>query len=119
MADTRGYGQDDWRCKKKKKMKIGELIDIETELLKFDKSTDKFNLSFSDLLKFNEYKEKIGKITDTFFRTQVDYANIIKDDNNYASKLQNYHDKLINSNIDIDVTDLNNILCKKNIENGA
>jgi len=93
-------------------MKITELINIEEQLLKFDKSINKFNLSFSDLLKFNDYKERIGKITDTFFKTQVEYANIIKNDNDYASKLQNYHDKLMESDIDIDISELNNIFYK-------
>ena len=93
-------------------MKITELINIEEQLLKFDKSINKFNLSFSDLLKFNDYKERIGKITDTFFKTQVEYANIIKNDNDYASKLQNYHDNLMESDIDIDISELNNIFYK-------
>ena len=60
------------------------LIDLEKKLLDIDNSDLKYNLELNDLFLLKKYLKSIGEITDLFFNLQVDYANTIKDEENYA-----------------------------------
>jgi len=96
---------------------IKELIDIEDELLKLN-SKYKFEYSLDELITSNQYLEEIGKITDIFFKTQIEYGEKIDktDADTYKRKLTEYRNKLINNNINIDtskyISFLNNIKLK-------
>ena len=90
------------------------LIDLEKKLLDIDNSELKYNLEWNDLLLLKKYLKSIGEITDLFFNSQVDYANTIKDEENYADLLISYREKLLKSNINFDITDAKNFINKIN-----
>lgn len=90
------------------------LIDLEKKLLDIDNSELKYNLELNDLLLLKKYLKSIGEITDLFFNSQVDYANTIKDEENYADLLISYREKLLKSNINFDITDAKNFINKIN-----
>ena len=90
------------------------LIDLEKKLLDIDNSDLKYNLELNDLLLLKKYLKSIGEITDLFFNLQVDYANTIKDEENYADLLISYREKLLKSNINFDITDAKNFINKIN-----
>jgi len=90
------------------------LIDLEKKLLDIDNSELKYNLELNDLLLLKKYLKSIGEITDLFFNSQVDYANTIKDEENYADLLISYREKLLKSNINFDITDVKNFINKIN-----
>lgn len=90
------------------------LIDLEKKLLDIDNSDLKYSLELNDLLLLKKYLKSIGEITDLFFNLQVDYANTIKDEENYADLLISYREKLLKSNINFDITDAKNFINKIN-----
>jgi hypothetical protein len=90
------------------------LIDLEKKLLDIDNSDLKYNLELNDLLLLKKYLKSIGEITDLFFNLQVDYANTIKDEENYADLLISYREKLLKNNINFDVTDVKEFINRIN-----
>ena len=90
------------------------LIDLEKKLLDIDNSDLKYNLELNDLLLLKKYLKSIGEITDLFFNLQVDYANTIKDEENYAELLISYREKLLKNNINFDITDVKEFINRIN-----
>lgn len=90
------------------------LIDLEKKLLDIDNSDLKYSLELNDLLLLKKYLKSIGEITDLFFNSQVDYANKIKDEENYADLLISYHEKLLKNNIKFDITDVKEFINRIN-----
>jgi hypothetical protein len=90
------------------------LIDLEKKLLDIDNSDLKYNLELNDLLLLKKYLKSIGEITDLFFNLQVDYANTIKDEENYADLLISYREKLLENNINFDITDVKEFINRIN-----
>jgi len=90
------------------------LIDLEKKLLDIDNSDLKYSLELNDLLLLKKYLKSIGEITDLFFNSQVDYANKIKDEENYADLLISYREKLLKNNINFDVTDIKEFINRIN-----
>ena len=90
------------------------LIDLEKKLLDIDNSDLKYKLELNDLLLLKKYLKSIGEITDLFFNLQVDYANTIKDEENYADLLISYHEKLLKNNINFDITDVKEFINRIN-----
>lgn len=90
------------------------LIDLEKKLLDIDNSDLKYNLELNDLLLLKKYLKSIGEITDLFFNSQVDYANTIKDEENYADLLISYREKLLKNNIKFDITDVKEFINRIN-----
>jgi len=90
------------------------LIDLEKKLLDIDNSDLKYNLELNDLLLLKKYLKSIGEITDLFFNLQVDYANTIKDEENYVDLLISYREKLLKNNINFDVTDVKEFINRIN-----
>ena len=80
-----------------------EIMDVEKQLLIINESDKKFELSMNDLYKLKAYIKKIGELTNLFFESQVEYANLIKDDENYEDLLKAYHKKLSESEVEIDL----------------
>jgi len=90
------------------------LIDLEKKLLDIDNSDLKYSLELNDLLLLKKYLKSIGEITDLFFNSQVDYANKIKDEENYADLLISYREKLLKNNINFDITDVKEFINRIN-----
>lgn len=90
------------------------LIDLEKKLLDIDNSDLKYNLELNDLLLLKHYLKSIGEITDLFFNSQVDYANVIKDKENYADLLISYREKLLKSNVNFDITGIKEFINRIN-----
>lgn len=79
-----------------------------------ENSDKKFDLNFNNLLKLKKYEKQVGEITDLFFKSQVEYANKIIKYENYEKLLTEYHDKLENSEIDFDLSEINDFINKIN-----
>lgn len=90
------------------------LIDLEKKLLDIDNSELKYNLELNDLLLLKHYLKSIGEITDLFFNSQVDYANVIKDKENYADLLISYREKLLKNNVNFDITGIKEFINRIN-----
>lgn len=90
------------------------LIDLEKKLLDIDNSDLKYNLELNDLLLLKHYLKSIGEITDLFFNSQVDYANVIKDKENYADLLISYREKLLKNNVNFDITGIKEFINRIN-----
>ena len=61
----------------------------------------KFDMSFDDVRILYQHLKDIGRITNLFFALQEEYYDKFKD----KDKLKEYHDKLLNEDINIDITD--------------
>lgn len=85
--------------------KITELINIETKLLSI-KESHRFDISLNDNVRLERLLREIGEVTNIFFSLQVDYSTVCKD----CDKLQSYHDKLMEENVDIDLTEAKDFL---------
>ena len=79
-----------------------------------NQSAKKFELSMNDLYKLKAYINKIGELTNLFFESQVEYANLIKDDDKYEDLLRAYHKKLSESEVEIDLEDAKKLIKKIN-----
>lgn len=95
-------------------MTVKNLMEAEKQLLMIENSDKKFDLNFNDLLKLKKYEKQVGEITDLFFKSQVEYANKVIKHENYETLLAEYHDKLENSEIDFDLSEINDFINKIN-----
>lgn len=93
---------------------VKNLMEVEKQLLTIENSDKKFELDLNGLLKLKKYEKQVGEITDLFFKSQVEYANKIIKDENYEKLLTEYHDKLENSEIDFDLSEINDFINKIN-----
>lgn len=62
----------------------------------------KFDMGFDDVRILYQHLKDIGRITNLFFALQEEYYDKFKD----KDKLKEYHDKLLNEDINIDITDV-------------
>lgn len=88
-------------------------MEVEKQLLTINDSDKKYTLSMNDLYLLKRYIDKIGKITNLYFETQVEYLNSVKCEENYEELLIGYNKKLYNSKVDIDLKEIKEFL--KNI----
>lgn len=95
-------------------MTVRNLMEVEKQLLMIENSDKKFDLNLNELLKLKKYEKQVGEITDLFFKSQVEYANKIIKYENYEKLLTEYHDKLENSEIDFDLSEINDFINKLN-----
>lgn len=93
---------------------VKNLMEVEKQLLTIENSDKKFELDLNGLLKLKKYEKQVGEITDLFFKSQVEYANKIIKDENYEKLLADYHDKLGDSEIDFDLSEINDFINKLN-----
>ena len=93
---------------------VKNLMEVEKQLLTIENSDKKFELDLNGLLKLKKYEKQVGEITDLFFKSQVEYANKIIKDENYEKLLTEYHGKLENSEIDFDLSEINDFINKIN-----
>lgn len=91
-----------------------KIMEVEKQLLMINESDKKFELSMNDLYKLKAYIKKIGELTNLFFESQVEYANLIKDDDHYEDLLRAYHKKLSESEVEIDLKDAKELIEKIN-----
>ena len=91
-----------------------KIMEVEKQLLIINESDKKFELSMNDLYKLKTYINKIGELTNLFFESQVEYANLIKDDDKYEDLLRAYHKKLSESEVEIDLEDAKELIKKIN-----
>ena len=82
------------------------IIELEKQLLMISKTEKKFKLGMNDLIKLKEYMKKVGEITNIFFESQIEYANLIRNDDKYEELLKAYHKKLSEDIIDVDLDDI-------------
>lgn len=81
-------------------VKIQQIMKLENVLLEaYDRV--KFDLEFDDFLKLKSYIMEIGDITDFVFKSQELYMKERKDD---IEGLKKYHNKVIESSIDYDIS---------------
>ena len=79
-----------------------------------NESNKKFELSMNDLYNLKAYIKKIGELTNLSFESQVEYANLIKDDDKYEDLLRAYHKKLSENEVEIDLEDAKKLIKKIN-----
>ena len=91
-----------------------KIMELDKKLLMINESEKKYTLSMNDLYKLKCYIKKIGEITNLFFETQVEYANLIKDNEKYEDLLKTYHNKLSESEIDIDIEPIKELINRIN-----
>lgn len=94
------------------KVKITEIINIEKQLLEIYHSDKRFSLDLNELLLLMKYVEEIGKITNTYFKTQVDFSNKFQNEKDFIDKLKKYHNTLSNSEIEINIDDIQTFIDK-------
>ena len=79
-------------------IKLEKLMAIECILLEMEYRL-KFNMSLNDVNLLYTYLNDVGKVTNLFFTLQEEYYDKFKDE----KKLEEYHNKLLNEDIDMDV----------------
>lgn len=80
-------------------MTVKNLIEVEHLLLEIE-NRFKFDLTFSRLCSLYIHQNTIGEMTDLLFTVQEEYYDKFKDE----EKLKEYHDKLMNDEVDIDIS---------------
>lgn len=83
------------------------IMEAEKRLLMIDNSEKKFQFGMGELCKLKRYIREIGEITDLYFNSQIEYANLIKGKDNFGEKLKAYHERLLDSDVDYDLSKLN------------
>jgi hypothetical protein len=83
------------------KVNLDELMVLERILLEIDVK-HKFELDFGEAYKLYEYLKQVGKITSYAFLIQDEFHKKYDD----TDKLKKYHDKIMESDIDFDYTEI-------------
>ncbi len=86
------------------------IMEVEKQLLMINGTDEKFKLSMNDLCKLKKCINEIGEVTNLFFEAQVEYANSIRDNDDYEILLKKYHKKLYDGEIEIDLNDAKKII---------
>lgn len=89
---------------------LKNIIDIEEKLLLL-KTKNKFDLSFNDFLKLEDYINLIGNITNKYFYLTSEFyneklKNSNLDNSTKKNELTKYNDMLLNSEIDINIEEI-------------
>ena len=87
------------------------LTDLEEILLKAD-AKYRYTYTLDELIKSEKYLKEIGYITNIFFETQFEYSKTLPDDEEKNKKLTDYHNFLVNGEIDINVSDYVDFILK-------
>ncbi len=83
---------------------IKKLTDLEEILLKAD-ADYRYTYTLDELIKSEKYLKEIGSITNLFFTVQFEYSKTIdQNDEKNSEKLMNYHNFLVEGELDIDDT---------------
>lgn len=82
-------------------IKISELMVIERFLLEIDVRF-KFMLDFGKALKLHDYLKDVGRITSYYFLIQEEFQKKYND----IEKLKEYHEKIANSEIEYNVSEI-------------
>ena len=88
-------------------IKVNYLMDIERILLEINDKY-KFDLPFNEQYQVHYFLKIIGDITDYFFEIQNTFYGEIKN----QDELQNYHDKMMNEEIEFDTTNVLKLIDK-------
>ena len=78
---------------------VKNLMTLERFLLEIE-NRFKFQLRFAEVIELYSFLKEVGKITNLFFILQEQHAEKYKD----KEALKEYHDKLINDNVNLNVT---------------
>ena len=78
---------------------VKDLITLERFLLEIN-SRFKFQLKFAEIIELNKFIEEVGNITNLFFTLQEEHYRKFGDNDSLAE----YHDKLMNDNVKINVS---------------
>lgn len=78
---------------------VKDLITLERFLLEIN-SRFKFQLKFAEVIELNKFIEEVGNITNLFFALQEEHYRKFGDNDSLAE----YHDKLMNDNVKINVS---------------
>jgi hypothetical protein len=78
---------------------VKDLITLERFLLEIN-SRFKFQLKFAEIIELNKFIEEVGSITNLFFTLQEEHYRKFGDNDSLAE----YHDKLMNDNVKINVS---------------
>lgn len=89
---------------------LKNIIDIEEKLLLL-KTKNKFDISFNDFLKLEDYINLIGNITNKYFYLTSEFyneklKNSNLDNSTKKNELTKYNDMLLNSEIDINIEEI-------------
>lgn len=86
---------------------INKVINLENVLLQIENEY-KFNLDLGELITLKELLSEIGRITEIFFNTQLEYCSKYKD----VELLKKYKEKLLNDKIELNVKKYMNFINK-------
>ena len=89
---------------------LKNIIDIEEKLLLL-KTKNKFDISFNDFLKLEDYINLLGNITNKYFYLTSEFyneklKNSNLDNSTKKNELTKYNDMLLNSEIDINIEEI-------------
>lgn len=89
---------------------LKNIIDIEEKLLLL-KTKNKFDISFNDFLKLEDYINLIGNITNKYFYLTSEFyneklKNSNLDNSTKKNELTKYNNMLLNSEIDINIEEI-------------
>lgn len=89
---------------------LKNIIDIEEKLLLL-KTKNKFDISFNDFLKLEDYIKLIGNITNKYFYLTSEFyneklKNSNLDNSTKKNELTKYNNMLLNSEIDINIEEI-------------
>lgn len=89
---------------------LKNIIDIEEKLLLL-KTKNKFDISFNDFLKLEDYINLIGNITNKYFYLTSEFYNEKLKNSNFdnstkKNELTKYNNMLLNSEIDINIEEI-------------
>lgn len=82
-------------------IKVKELMTLERLLLEIN-AKFKFELNFNDAYKLYEHLKSVGRITDYAFLLQDEFHKKFND----KDKLKEYHETIINSNVEFETKDI-------------
>lgn len=86
-------------------VKIENLISIEKQLLEIE-DKHKFDITLDELIRLEEYTNKVGNITSIYFNVQFEFSRKFDDEN----KLQKFHDKLTECELTFDCESILNFI---------
>ena len=87
------------------------LTDLEEIFLKAD-AKYRYTYTLDELIKSERYIKDIGYITNIFFTTQFEYSKTLPNDEEKNKKLTDYHNFLVNGELDINVSEYVDFIIK-------
>ena len=93
------------------KHKVGYLMDLEKSYL-FIKHGHQIEMTISEMVEVDKHLERVGKITEKYFEACKLYERLIRQIPNAEELLRAYSDKLLNEDIEIDISESEEYLNK-------